>query len=590
MGPGFSASTSSSTTDGRIAPDCRACYFLYMSRISRSSLGLATISSLALPLALSGGFGCMAEPGEPTFEVSPPDDTVEPPPTDARGFAPGPMRFRRLVASQYRNAVDDLLGPEAAAVVDPPNDPSLNGLKGIGASELGLSTAEITAYERASRDAVTAAESVGPLAPRFGECETPSSDACTQGRVRTILDRAFRRRATEEEVRRYVALAARAVATQEDPEAGLRAVLSAALQSPHFLYRTEVGVPVAEQPGFRRLTNSELASRVAFFLTDRPPDESLRALAARGTLSKPEILTAEVDRLLATPAAQSALAAFYDEYLRLGELPDLVKDPRAFPQASKQLFRDMREETQRLIADVVWDQENDFRQMFRAPYSFVNIRLATLYGVQIEDRSQWERVDFSPDRLRAGYLGHASFLALNSHPVSSSPTLRGKFVQEVLLCRSIPAPPPDVNTEFPEPPPGEGPLTTRERVAQHLGTESCAGCHAAMDPIGLGLENFDALGAYRTIDNGHPVDATSSFLATDFVGASELGEILATSDRAAFCVVRNLFRHATGHIEKPWEAPVLEEVDRAFAASGYRLQSAMRALVLSDAFQLVSEN
>ena len=536
----------------------------------------------------------MAEPGAPNDlglprSSDPTPVTPTPPPTDARGFAPGPARFRRLVASQYRRAVEDLLGPEAAQATTPPPDPSLNGLKGIAASELALSAVDIAAYERSALSATAAAIAVGAVGPRFGDCADDTS-SCLRLRTRRILDRAFRRPARQSEVERYVLLGERIAAVDDAPDSALRTILTAVLQSPAFLYRTEIGEPEPGRPDVRRLAGFELANRLSFFLTDGPPDSALRTAALHGRLREPEVLAAEARRLLTTAAAKTALIAFYDEYLRLGELPDLVKDTVQFPGADRGLFADMREETHRLIADIVWQRQDDIREMFRAPYTYANAPLARLYGLD-EDRSMspdgWHRYELPAESRRAGYLGQASFLALTSHHVSSSPTLRGKFVQEVLLCRAIPAPPPEVDTTLPEPGPGQALMTARQKVELHLSIPSCAGCHSAMDPIGLGLENFDAIGAYRATENRMPIDASSAFNDVPFEGAAELGTILAQSDRAAYCVVRNLFRHATGHVEQTWEEPSLRTVDAAFAAGGYRLQSAMLALVLSEAFQLV---
>ncbi|MEL7240671.1 MAG: DUF1592 domain-containing protein, partial [Planctomycetota bacterium] len=192
-----------------------------------------------------------------------------------------------------------------------------------------MSAADIAAYERAATTAVETAEAMAPLGPRFLACPAGAeSGVCFTDRIRVALDRAFRRAPTIAEVDRYAAAGQRAIQREGDDDAALRVVLIAALQSPAFLYRIEVGTPIDGPPGFRRLRGFELASRLSFFLTDLPPDRELRDLAARGALQDPEILGVQADRLLETPAAQKALAAFYDEYLRLSELARMVKDPR----------------------------------------------------------------------------------------------------------------------------------------------------------------------------------------------------------------------------------------------------------------------
>ncbi len=190
----------------------------------------------------------------------------------------------------------------------------------------------------------------------------------------------------------------------------------------------------------------------------------------------------------------------------------------------------------------------------------------------------WEK-----NQPRRGLMTHVSILALNSHPVSSSATLRGKFVRKVLLCGVIPAPPVDVNTALPEPS-GET-RTLRERVAEHLTDPGCRGCHINMDPIGLGLENYDALGQFRTHDNGALIDPTGEVDGDPFTDAVDLGRALHDADALAPCLVRSVYRYATGHMEEPGEAAMLENLDARFEANGYRVLDLMMDVIVSPGFR-----
>jgi hypothetical protein len=245
----------------------------------------------------------------------------------------------------------------------------------------------------------------------------------------------------------------------------------------------------------------------------------------------------------------------------------------------------MKEETLALINDVVWDRDADYRDVLDADYTFMNAELAAFYGADIPEGAEgFVKVPVPPDQKRGGFFGHAGFLALFSHTKTTSPTLRGKFVRERMLCQSIPAPPNNVVTEFP---PEAEAKTAREKLAAHQKIASCAGCHIKMDNIGFGLENFDAIGAFRETENGAEIDAKSDLDGAPFDGAKELGTALREAPEVPLCIARNIFRHATGHVETPGEEQAVAELGDAFERSGYKLQDLLVELVASDAFRYV---
>lgn len=540
--------------------------------------------SALLAAALSGCFG---RSEERTFIVVPPAPDRA---TAQRPYQPAPLTLRILLSWQYRNAIRDLLGPAAAALVTPPPDTTVNGLDAIGAAQLALSQAAITLYEQSALRAATAAMSSGDVAARarLVGCEPQSiaDQACLGQFVARFGRRAWRRGLGEDERRAYVALGMRAATAYNDFHRGAAFAAVGLLQSPHFIYQVEVGRLDPENPDRLKLTGYEIAARLAFFLTGTLPQEDLLAAAERGELDSAEGVRARAAALVNEPGAQETLSRFFDEMLQLRDLAQTAKDPRTYPMYSAALGSAMREETQRLLQSVIWDQDGDFRQVFDADYTFVNASLAALYGLQGAPASGFGRASLPADGRRAGILGHAAFLSLMAHPNGSSPTFRGKFVREKLLCQTIPAPPPDVDTSLPL----TAGLTTRERLLAHRQNPSCAGCHALMDDIGLGLENFDGIGRYRTTEDGRPIDASASLDSLGgFAGARELGGLLRREERVTACFARNLLRAATGHVDTEGESTPVQKIHDGFASSRYRVKQLLVEIAGSDPFRYAAK-
>lgn len=510
----------------------------------------------------------------PTKSPAPPPPPPPPPPV----FAPGPPVTRRLLAREYLAVVGQLLGPEAQSQAAAPLDTALNGLDAIGAAELSVSDTGVRTYEVSARQAAAAA-SAGLLARYGGGCvPADKADARCLGAVVQSLGRLLYRRSLEpEEITALVGLGTAAAARLDTFEAALSWVVAAMLESPSFLYRTELG-----------LTDLELASRMAFFLTGQGPDSALLDLAEAGTLHEPATLRAQAERLLALPSARTALSDFYDELLRLRELKSVPKNAALFPAFDAELRASMRQETLEVIRDLAFTADTDFRALFDGDTTFVDARLAGFYGLDGRFPAGFTKVALGPEHHRGGLFGQAGILAVLSHSVSTSPTLRGKFVREVLLCSAIPAPPPGVNTTLPADPPNQ-PRTMRQKLAAHVESNACAGCHQRMDPIGFGLERFDAIGAYRDQEQGLTIDSATRLDGVPFDGPQALGRVLRQSDGAVRCLTRSLFRQAVGRVEAPSEEPSLEEVDRRFAAAGHRMKALLVEIVLSKAFLNVSE-
>jgi hypothetical protein len=338
-------------------------------------------------------------------------------------------------------------------------------------------------------------------------------------------------------------------------------------------------------PSRRILNGYELATRLSFFLWNTTPDDELLDSAASGELASDAGVRAAANRLLGSPRAQVAVESFFRELLRLDDLDDLPQLPTVFPSMSATLGPAMRSETLKMVSDIVMTRDADYRELFDSKTTFVNDELAKLYGLPAPAGHDFAKATLPDSGMRAGFLGQASFLALNAHADSTSPTRRGKFIREVLLCQAIPPPPPNVDTTLPTDPPGTTPLTMRQKLEKHRSEATCATCHKVMDPIGLGLENFDGIGAYRATEAGLTIDASGDLDGTAFTNARELGTALKNHPAVSSCVARSVFRYAIGHIETIGEESVIQALSAKLSTDGFRFRSLLETAASSAGFR-----
>jgi len=530
--------------------------------------------------------------GNAPSDRSPTDTTptsTTPTTSPAAKFQPAPAGLRRLTRIQYANAIRDLLGADVAVPPTLDGDTVLSGFASIGAA---LTTYSATTAEKLESLAMNVAQqALGDPArrARLVSCVPKATvdDACARAFLASIGRRAWRRPPADDELARYVAIAKLGAETLGDFWQGLSYALAGVLQSPSFLYRVEIGGPGPTR-GQRVFDSWELATRLSFFLWNTTPDDALLAAAEGGTLTRPGELQKQAERLLASPRARLAMKDFFGELLRLEGLDDLEQSPTAFPMATRTIGPAMREETLRFLDEIVFGAAGDYRRAIDAPTTFVNRELARLYGLPQPAGTGFEPAALPSEGLRVGLLGQASFLALNAHETSSSPTRRGKFVREVLLCHEIPSPPPDVDTSLPEDPKGSAPRTMREKLSAH-NVPGCAACHSRMDPIGLAFENFDAIGKLRTTEVGKPIDASGALDGARFGNARELAGLLRAHPDIDGCLTRGLYRYAVAHVETAGEEGLLARI----AAAGGNAQQRFRALLLgivdSEGFRVAAE-
>ncbi|MGK0360041.1 MAG: hypothetical protein ACI9U2_002347 [Bradymonadia bacterium] len=510
----------------------------------------------------------------------------EDPDDDLPLFEPAAPTMYRLTRAQYVNSIRDLLG-DIEVPADLEADTPLHGFVSVGASELTISPRAVEQYEAAALALMTQVFAPDRRAG-FTGCEDPNPE-CVRAFIATFGRRAWRRPLTMDELDLFAGLYAQLAADLLDRWRALQFTAAGLLQAPDFVFRVEHG----EQPdggGERRYTSYEMAARLSYLLWNSTPDDALLDAADRGDLVTDAGLLAQAERLLADPRARATMRAYFGEYFNLGRLDTLEKDRELYPQMSATLGPAMRGEIERVIDDLIFEQDADLRELMTTSTTFVTAELAALYTLPaVEPSAENEgfvKVELPEDGPRGGLMGMGGILALNAHNTVTSPTHRGKFIQNNLLCVDIPPPPPGVVTSLEEIP-DDGPTTTRAKLARHAEDPACVGCHRLMDPLGLALENFDAIGAWRTTENGFPIDASAEIGGMTFQGARELGELLRHQDSIGECLSRRLFRHASGRLEEPGQERTIIELSRDFADDGHRFKALLITLVQSEGFRRV---
>ncbi|HTP31182.1 MAG TPA: DUF1592 domain-containing protein [Candidatus Acidoferrales bacterium] len=375
-----------------------------------------------------------------------------------------------------------------------------------------------------------------------------------------------------------------------DFDAGIRTALQAILANPEFVFRFE-RTPAGVAPGANyRIGELELASRLSFFLWSGPPDEALIAAAAQGRLRDPAVLEKQVRRMLADPRSASLATTFAGQWLHLQNLKIANPDLFEFPDFDRTLANSMRRETELLFENIM-REDRSVLELLTADYTFVDERLAKHYGVPNVMGSRFRRVSVT-DPNRYGVLGHGGILTLTSTALRTSPVQRGKYVMEVLLGVPPPPPPPNVPALPENADLRTGhvakPLSVRERLEEHRKNPTCAGCHQLMDPIGFALENFDAVGVWRTNDSGFKIDPSGKmFDGAKLSGPVSLRQaVLNHSDAFLGTFTENLLAYGLGRVPESFDMPVVRAIGRDAARTGNRFSSYILGVVKSTPFQM----
>ncbi len=544
-------------------------------------------AGLALGTALTLGTlaACVdSKSSETAKTLGTPEETLRDP---SGPFAPVEPKLRRLTESQLQHAVEDAFGGDANVAVPPEPDVLVEGATSVGSSVSVFSPRGIENLEAIAFDVGKQLTANDAVKARFASCLTGTVDeACLRGIATKYGRRLWRRELATAEVDALVTMAQRAGTELQSPVQAVRFLVAGLLQSPEFIYRTEIGAPVAGDATRVRYTDMELASRLAFFLWDGPPDDALLDAAKKGDLASREGLAAQVDRMLADAKSRRGLEAFVDEWLHLPAMKDLTKDTTVYTSFSTDVGPAARQQILLDIERLVFEKKADLRTLFTSRETHVNRKLASLYDVPAPSQTGFALVTLPSDVPRMGLLGTVGVLGYYAHPTGTSPTKRGAFVMEALLCQTVPPPPANVDTSIPEV--AGNVRTMRERLLAHQEVPFCAGCHIPIDGIGLTLEGFDSIGRFRKTDNGAPLDLTGSIGGVDFTGSEELSELVARHPDFPRCVSKKLMRFAYGHTPKDGEAAEIDALTSSFVASGHRLDALLKSVVLSDSFRIAA--
>ncbi len=439
----------------------------------------------------------------------------------------------------------------------------------------------------------------GPF-EQMGPGETPSRDrvftcrpatqadepGCAHQIISTLAQRAYRRPVTEEDLEVLLDFYADARA-ESGFEAGIEMALRALLTSTEFLFRIERDPDGLSARTAYDINDFELASRLSFFLWSSIPDEELLDVAAGGGLSDPVVLAAQVQRLLADPRAEALTTNFAGQWLHLRNLDASTPNLRLFPDFDDNLRQGFRRETE-LLFESIHREDRSVLTLIDADYTFLNERLAKHYGVPNVYGDRFQRVELGEDSPRAGLLGHGSVLTVTSYATRTSPVLRGKWILDNLLGMPPGDPPPNV-PELEEPPSGQAPRSMRERMIQHRVNPACAVCHELMDPAGLSMENFDAIGRWRDrSEDGTPIDASGSLPGgVTFEGVAGLRQaVLARPEVFVGRMTEKLLTYGLGRGVDYHDAPAVREIVRTAASDDYSFSSLILAIVESPPFQM----
>lgn len=500
--------------------------------------------------------GACAHPGEPPITC------------DGGVVRPGPIELRRLTSTQVENAIAVELGVSLPADLFPPTARSADFRTFATNNVVSPAAAEsimLAAEHAAAGVDLTAALGCGDTAP-----------ACAAAWLDDLAPRLYRRPLRPDEV----TVLHRFLGAGLDADTATRMAVETMLQSPQFLYMEANWE--TQRDGVARLDDWSVATRLSFFLTDHPPDATLRAAAAGGALQTRGQVREQAIRLLARPEAAGVVAGFHRDWLDLYLLDGLTKDPELYPGWDAALVADLRTELDLFTTEVVWYGDGRLDTLLFSEETWVNPRIAAVYGVDAPGEG-WQPVTLDA-QTRPGALTRGAFLAGHAYAAASSPIRRGAWVLEEMLCEDL-VPPPGVNMDLPEE--SEDAPTIRERLEQHWTDPACASCHVRIDPIGYSMEHYGALGEWRdTWESGIPVDASGSLEdpAGDFVGTAEMLALVGTSERARACYAQRWFEYGTGRPAAEADVCSLATLADRFESADGDIRTLMLDVAMTDAF------
>jgi len=497
--------------------------------------------------------------------------------------------IRRLTRFEYNRTVRDLLGDTSnPADVLPPEEE----VAGFNNQAAALTSSDLLIEQYMKVAEAVGARAVLDMDALLPDCnpELDGSDACALSFIRDFGGRAFRRPLSQTEVERLKSVFDWAA---NDPdlgrfEDGIQVVIEAALQSPSFLYRPELGGETPVEGDVVPFTSWEMATKLSYMLWNTMPDAVLFAAAEADALQTKEQIAAQAARMLEDDKARDLIRNFHTQWLLLTHLDSVTKDTSVYPAFNGSLRPLWTEEIQAFVEHVILEGDGSLETLLTADYSFMNEALASFYGDDVLDSvtgSEFRQVQLDSNR-RAGFLTSAGLMATHANVNQSSPVFRGKFVREQLMCNTLPPPPNDLVIEPPELDPNK---TTKEQFEEIGANPACAGCHTLMNPIGFIFEHYDGVGQWRDQQNGKAIDAIGEVVQTDDIdgdydGAIELASALAGSTQVQECVSSQWFRFAYNRTVTQEDSCSVEQLNDVFRSSNFNVRALLVALTQTNAF------
>ena len=530
----------------------------------RSSLQDLIHRVLSLTMALFGGVAVLAAPpAENSYVAS----------------------LRRLTEQEYRNSIADIFGKEIEVRGTFEPTKRTGGLEAASTALLSVTPVGFESFNKMADDiaAQVTAEKYRAKLPCTPKEPKAPDDVCAGEILSHYGLLLFRRPMTAAELESPVGVLHSITERTNDFYAGLHYGLSMLLQLPDFLFRKEVAIPSADGKS-GTLDSYSRATRLSFLMWNTTPDAELLRAAGNGEFNTSAGLAKQVDRLISSPRLEVGMRAFFDDMLELDTFDTVSKDSLLYPKWGSAMATSAREETLRTVIGLTLHDNGDIRDLMTTRQTYIDRRLAMLYGVAFPFTGDWVKYEFPGESGRSGILTQISMLSMFSHPGRSSPTKRGVAINEIFLCSPTPVPPNNVDFSVVNNP-NSTMKTLRERLMAHATNPTCAACHQRSDPVGLSLEAFDTVGGYRTTENGEPINVSATIQDQTFSGAQGLGQYMHDNPRYPACVARKLYSYSRGL--KSSSVNDFQDAYKAFQNSGFRLRALLKSMAVSDSFYAV---
>jgi hypothetical protein len=511
---------------------------------------------------------------------------------------PGRALVRRLTSFEYNNTVRDLLQDTTQPAKDLPPEVLGNGFANDAAqqpTDEGLINAHLTVAAGIAQRATANPTALGRLAPCATSVTTANEETCARTIIDNLLPKAYRRPLVAAEAMDLLTTVYRPARMNTNFTSGVAAVIEAILQAPDFLYKVELGVPDPGNANLRRPSGDEMATRLSYFFWGTMPDEPLRAAARGNELLTNEGVLARARTMRDDERTRPIVKYFFDNLLPISSLSALERSKEVFPTFSAQIGAYLREETERFLDHVIFSGTGTWDAVLTAPFTFLNGPLATFYGVTGVTGNDFRMVSLDTSK-RLGLLTQGGIMAGPIHANETNPVVRGSFILQKLMCRTIPTPTGEI-ADMVKPPPPDPTRTTRQRYAAHSESNLCVGCHKLLDPVGFSFENFDAVGLYRTQEHGLDIDASGGVpnsdgtITTPTANPVEFARQFAMKDEVHSCLATTWANYGYGQTLVVGAGDLAqddvctkERIAEAFRKSGHDIKQLLLDLTQTDAF------